>query len=720
MSKIALKILKGEKPKDIQVTFSEANEYVFNYNGIKRYNINENLIPKNSKIINKPFSLYEEYQFILLNLITIFLLVIFVFIVLLIYIKYKNKSSQLQNDYLIVSMIRFAPFFIIPITTALIIWLFIYSTNKNHNQLKEIEKQNYIENMKQQSQREVDRYIQIVKSSVAIAKNKDELNYTKNSVINIAQNIKYGKSGYIIVGSMDGFMVSHPNKNLIGSNFFDGKHEKAKEVFIKFKDKIEKNGSGFVEYTWINPSSKVEEKKMTYVNYLSDFNWYVASGVYLDEVDRYIDNKIKNNAKFDEKNINILIITSIILLIFSFIISYILSLLIKNSFEQYKKNIIDEIKKVKTIEKAKEEVDIQKEEFERLFEDSPIAMAFAQNDGFITKRNSRFIKIFGYTNEDVSTVEGWYKAAYPEQTYRQKIVDIWNKEINEASKNNGMITPMEVTITDKSGEQHDVIISSIVLKNGILASFIDLTKQKQQEKLIHEQAKLVSMGEMIGNIAHQWRQPLSIISTSATGLKLQQQYNTLTDEQFIKACDTINDNAQYLSKTIDDFRDFIKGDRKKVQFNLQKNIESFLHLVEGTIKNNYINIITDIDDKIMINAYPNELVQCFINIFNNSKDALNKTNDDKYIFISTERKINKVYIKFKDNGGGIPIAVMQHIFEPYFTTKHKSVGTGLGLHMTYNLIVEGMNGMIKANNVVYEYNGKEYNGAEFTITLPLT
>jgi PAS domain S-box-containing protein len=406
-------------------------------------------------------------------------------------------------------------------------------------------------------------------------------------------------------------------------------------------------------------------------------------------------------------------------LIFSFTISYILSTIIKNSFERYKKNITDEIEKSKNIEKAKEEIDIQKEEFERLFEHSPIAMAFAQNDGKITKRNSKFINTFGFTQEDVPDVEHWYLNAYPDETYRKNIINKWEKEIKRSINNNGMINPIEVNITDKNGEVHNIIINSIFLKNGILASFMDLTKQKQQERLIYEQSKLASMGEMIGNIAHQWRQPLSVISTGATGLKFQKEYNTLSDEHFNQVCDAINNNAQYLSKTIDDFRNFIQGDRKKAQFKLIDNIDSFLHLLEGTIKNNNIEIELSIDKNIIIEGYPNELIQCFVNIFNNSKDALKNIQANRYIFISAQLLNNKLIIVFKDNAGGIPTDILPRIFEPYFTTKHQSQGTGLGLHMTYNLIVEGMNGSIEASNVTYEYKDKKYKGAQFIINLPI-
>ena len=241
----------------------------------------------------------------------------------------------------------------------------------------------------------------------------------------------------------------------------------------------------------------------------------------------------------------------------------------------------------------------------------------------------------------------------------------------------------------------------------------------KMEKDLMKSEKMAALGEMIANIAHQWRQPLSVISTGVTGMKVQKEYGLLSDEEFNKTCEAINDNTQYLSKTIDHFRDFIKGEKNKVEFNLRDNINSFLTLVESSIKMNNINIILDLDENIKINSYPNELLQCLFNIFNNAKDAfLEKEIEDKYIFISSRIKKNQVILKVKDNAKGISNSALPHIFEPYFTTKDKSKGTGLGLNITYNLISKGMNGTIEAYNVSFNYNKKEYTGAEFRIELP--
>ena len=280
--------------------------------------------------------------------------------------------------------------------------------------------------------------------------------------------------------------------------------------------------------------------------------------------------------------------------------------------------------------------------------------------------------------------------------------------------------PHEAVILKKNAEKFPALIRSYKLKgiNAMATSLIDITHLKELES----QSKMASMGEMIGNIAHQWRQPLSVISTAATGIVVQKEYGLLDDIKLIETCNTINENAQYLSQTIDDFRNFIKGDRTKKIFNLKDTIDSFLNLVEGSIKTHNIQVIKDIQEDIKIDSFENEIIQCLINLFNNSKDALNEnytSSENKLVFIRTSIENNNALVKIQDNGGGIDKGILPKIFEPYFTTKHTSQGTGLGLHMTYNLIVNGMSGSIEANNVVFTYETNNYEGAEFTIAIPL-
>ncbi len=351
------------------------------------------------------------------------------------------------------------------------------------------------------------------------------------------------------------------------------------------------------------------------------------------------------------------------------------------------------------------------EDFDELI-NSTLEGLIILKDGVCVDLNKSAINIFGY---------GSKKEAVGLKLF-DHIADE-SKEFTIKQHTQNTTEAYEVVLLKKDKTRFYALVRGQMLKNkGLrLSSIIDISDLKEKEKLLFEQSKLASMGEMIGNIAHQWRQPLSVISTASTGMLVQKEYNILTDKLFVETCNTINNNAQYLSKTIDDFKNFIKGDRTKGIFDLNKDIDSFLHLVEGSIKNHNINIILDLEDGIKIDGYKNELTQCLMNIFNNAKDALNEnTEENKIIFITTLQKDDKVIIKIKDNAGGIPEDIINKIFEPYFTTKHQSQGTGLGLHMTYNLIVDGMGGTIEANNAKYEYDDNEYSGAEFIIFLPMS
>ena len=245
------------------------------------------------------------------------------------------------------------------------------------------------------------------------------------------------------------------------------------------------------------------------------------------------------------------------------------------------------------------------------------------------------------------------------------------------------------------------------LINQNLEKLVDEKSNKllQQQKLLSEQSKLVAMSEMIGNIAHQWRQPLSVITTAASGIQIQKEYNILTDENFNEAVTVINKNALFLSKTIDNFRDYIKGDLRIVDFNLTEKYNIFLDLVDAKIKKFNIKIIINTDDNINLKGYPNQLIECLIIMFDNSKDAFTQTNkqNNRYIFIDQKIIKNNIIITFKDNAGGIEENIISKIFEPYFTTKFESQGTGLGLNILHKLIVNDMNGSIDVQNTEFIY-----------------
>ncbi len=258
-------------------------------------------------------------------------------------------------------------------------------------------------------------------------------------------------------------------------------------------------------------------------------------------------------------------------------------------------------------------------------------------------------------------------------------------------------------------------------KQADIILIIDMSEIKAKENLLIQQSKMASLGEMIGNIAHQWRQPLSFISTAASGLKLQKEFNQLNDQVFTETLDGINETTKFLSQTIEDFQNYLKEDKQKNEFNINTCVEKILNIVKGSFINHSINVKLDLEENLIIHSYENELNQALLNILNNSKDALCGIDiNNRYISIKTKEENSKYIIEIIDNAGGIDINIIDKLFEPYFTTKHKSQGTGLGLYMTHKIITESMEGEIKISNISYAFEDVNYDKCtKVLISLPL-
>ncbi|MCK4875276.1 MAG: HAMP domain-containing histidine kinase, partial [Sulfurimonas sp.] len=217
------------------------------------------------------------------------------------------------------------------------------------------------------------------------------------------------------------------------------------------------------------------------------------------------------------------------------------------------------------------------------------------------------------------------------------------------------------------------------------------------------------MGEMISMIAHQWRQPLGSISSTIIDLQVKLQLDTfnLEDKEgvdsMIKYMDKKHENIiellQFLSTTINDFRDFFKPDKAKKFITLTTPINKTLQIIESSLLNNNIEIIKDfqIDDELSL--YQNEMTQVILNILKNSEDNfLEKNILNPKITISTQEEHGTYIISISDNGGGIPEDILPNIFNPYFSTKDEKNGTGLGLYMSKTMIEKHHGGKLRAYN----------------------
>lgn len=241
----------------------------------------------------------------------------------------------------------------------------------------------------------------------------------------------------------------------------------------------------------------------------------------------------------------------------------------------------------------------------------------------------------------------------------------------------------------------------------------ELEKNRQKDRILIQQSKLAAMGEMLGNIAHQWRQPLNNVSLFLqfiqSNYKDDKIEQDIIEKYFHKSFIQIN----YMSQTIDDFRNFYKPSRQKSNFNIKEAVDSAIDIIGVQLKDANIKLKMNIDN-ITIFSFENELKQSLLNILSNANQAIKErkqyNNFNPYIKIKVEQKGSNIIISISNNGGSINKKILARIFEPYFTTKFESQGTGVGLYMTKSIIEMNLNGIIEVENFK--------NGVTFKITLP--
>jgi len=222
---------------------------------------------------------------------------------------------------------------------------------------------------------------------------------------------------------------------------------------------------------------------------------------------------------------------------------------------------------------------------------------------------------------------------------------------------------------------------------------------QEEAQIMKQQAKMAVMGEMIGNIAHQWRQPLNALSALNVGLGIKYKRGNLTLEEMEKFKEKSNGIIQNMSDTINDFKNFFQPNKEKETFHINEAIESSILFISDVYGQHKIKILHCTNDDIEINSYKNELMQVLLNIFNNSKDAIveNKIKNP-VVTVTTVQSETEVVITIQDNAGGIDPDILERIFEPYFTTKFQSHGTGIGLYMSKMIIEKSMGGLLVSEN----------------------
>jgi len=614
--------------------------------------------------------------------------------------------------------VRILPLIAVVLTAIIFSINFIYQNNTHHTKERKEIKELILNNAKMLAKDRVYMVLEMIRNIQK--KNSDKsIEIQKKEIQDFVQHFRYSNNNYVRVLNTEGKVISHIDPSFLGKNLWMEQKNGIFYIQDFVRAGLEKNGA-FLTYK-NNATSQIDTviKKVTFVTKLDALDWVIGADVYLAD----INSMFKENLLLLDEDINSFILNNVYMTLaitfLCILFIYLPSNNISEVMERYKRLLL---RKNRVLEDKIKERAQEQETLLTLF-DYADAVLFkwkydADNLTYISKS---IVNITGYKEEDflskkIKYHECIHKDDFDE--YKQQYL-----EAIQSHKHYYESKPYRIITKDKQVKWiHDY---KLFTRNnlGVITNFIgyitDITLLKEYDLTVANQSKMASLGDMIGNISHQWRQPLSSITSAASGMKIQKECNILDDKMFNHAIDGIMRNSEYLSETINYFTNYVIHNQKLELFGVNEVIDNNLHLIEANIKMNEIEIINTTKNEIHTYGNVHELLQVTMNIINNAIDVLKEKDYKRLIFIETDLLDNCLKIKIRDNAGGIPSEILNKIFEPYFTTKHKSLGAGLGLYMSHN-IINNMKGNLLAKNVQYAYNGKDYLGAQFTISLPIS
>jgi len=468
--------------------------------------------------------------------------------------------------------------------------------------------QNYYDEEKKGLKKEVNTIIDILNHNIAKSNLSNER--LKQNAIELLKSINFEetKSNYFFVYEIknlkggDNFatMLINPNRvdiegRKISTNYEDINGQKFRD---KFMEDIRQNGESYLKYSYKKPNTTNIQYKVSYFKYFEKFNWVIALGIYIDDIESKIELKKAILESKIKKQISQNIALFLVFLIVAIIVLFIVSYKINNILEKYEKMVLN------------------------------------------------------YANE----------------------LEALNTNLEEKIKK-------------------------------------QIEENREKEQILIQKSRLIALGEMISNIAHQWRQPLSQLSSIFMFIKLKHDLNLLDSKTMQSKSKEATKVLEYMSQTIDDFRNFFLPKKDKEEFYLYKAINSIMSIVSSGLNSSNIIVKINIKKDILVKTFLNEYQQVVLNILTNAKDVLLEKNiPNPTIKIYAKNSEDNTILFIEDNGGGITIKPKSKIFEPYFTTKDKNSGTGIGLYMSKIIVEKNMKGKLKVDNVNF--------GARFAIYIP--
>jgi len=389
-----------------------------------------------------------------------------------------------------------------------------------------------------------------------------------------------------------------------------------------------------------------------------------------------------------------------------------------------------------TIDELKEQINLLKSEREQhlsLFDKGEVSLFKWNNDeGWTTAYASKNVyTLFGYTakeflNKDIDYADIIHKDDF--QTVYDEVIHALDHKLDYFTHTTYRIVTKDKTIKwvldntymikDESGEVSHFLgtISDITDLKNYESNLEEMVQKKSDENLrqkdiLYRQSRLTTIGETIQNISHQWRQPLNQVASNIAKLEMLNEKKFRNDD-IASIISSVNGSLEYMSTTISDFNNFFAPQKEKTFFSIKDVIYDAIHIIRPSLNSANISLQLKLEESITaIEGHENELIQALLILLNNAKDALlvkkAKVDFNANITLSLYKKGSKIRLSVEDNADGIDLKIIDKIFEPYFTTKFKNQGTGIGLYMCKMLIEKEMDAKIDVKNT--------YNGALFTI-----
>jgi PAS domain S-box-containing protein len=529
-----------------------------------------------------------------------------------------------------------------------------------------------------------------------------------DTLVDNLMSVKVGESGYAFIVEEDGTILVHPNQEYV----MKAKLQETEPNLVPELVRLRQSTSGAIAY---RDQRDAVDHILAYKK-IANTDWFLCTTI--PRLEAYELTRKTTALLAVEKVLVVLGVLALVTLVggcSSVLILFVFNRRFESTVQQHKEELTGISEDLRWNISKRKEVETY---YQTLFNVANDAILLSKGLQYV-ECNEKAVEMFGFPRAEVvgKNMLDFSPEFQPNgresRELAQKIVDIANA---------GEQHFFEWTFLRADGTEFAAEVGLKILhldnQDLTLSSIRDISKRVNAEKQLRQTQKMAAMGEMLGAIAHQWRQPLNTLSTYIASLQAAYHNNRINKDFVEKLTAEADSQIQFMSKTIDDFRHFFRPSKNKEPFDVIEAINSAVKLMQAQLKQSEIDLKIKYDDfkgPLIVHGYQSEFVHVLVNILANARDAIEERllEEDgtlRLIDIEIASHGGEVIIRVKDHGRGIPKQLLAKIFDPYFTTKGALSGAGIGLYMAKIIVEKEMSGVLSAKNTK--------DGAQFTIRLP--